>query len=731
MMGVGMMIGAGAVIGMGHSVRLAGPVGSLVAFGLDGLLALFTAMAYAEMSSAVPKAGSIYNFTRISIGRTTGFTAGWIAWLASSVAGSFYAMITAEYIMDFLSQLGFLGWLPLSPFLSTRLVSVPLGLLFVWINYRGVSSTGATASFLTLGQTITLAAIGLFGLCVFLLDPSRIANFRPAFPKGLEGIVICMGFEYIAFEGYEVIAETGDEAMDPRRNLPKAILYSVLIVTLTYVVVALGLIAGVGKVGMPAWEWLAQFGEKGFGKAMAQLMPLGSFFALLTVLFAATSALNSTVYSAARVSYALGRDRMLPPALALISAKKSTPWVALIASGLLMSAFMFLPITDIASLSSILFLFLFLLADVCVLRMRVVMGEELRYGYLMPLFPVIPMLAIAAQLVLAVFIVNVSWLAWVIAPAWIAAGLAVYLLYGRSRALPIREEIVTVESSPAERPDARGGSRILVPVMDVDQSLALVPPVVRLAETFRGSVELLHMVAVPDQVPLSDAGALELPGREAIAEASLYLATRFPVGTSVLYCRSIARGILFRARASRAGLIVLQWRGDAPRVGFVFGATLDRVYEDAPCDVALVKGRTRLPYRRILVPVAGGPNSARALELALALADPKAGSVVTVLHVRRQRAVPIDLDGLLSDVRRRTGSSAENVRMAVVDSGEPVTAILEEARKADLVVLGATKTGRWRRMIRVSLPEEVAARCSTPLVIVKAGRVSIGPRPPS
>jgi APA family basic amino acid/polyamine antiporter len=334
MMGVGMMIGAGAVIGMGLSIRLAGPGGTLLAFAFDGLVALFTAMSYAEMSSAVPKAGSIYNFARIAFGRGTGFTAGWISWFASSVAGTFYAVICAEYSIDYLAQLGLLGWLNLGSFWQVRLLAVAITLLFVWINYRGVASTGSSASLLTLGQTATLAIIGLFGVVVFILHPERLANFRPFLPRGWSGVLVCMGVEYIAFEGYEVIAEAGDEAIEPRRNLPKAILYSVLIVTVTYVLVAFSLIAGVKNVNLPAWEWLGSFGEKGFGKAMEKLMPLGSFFAVLTVIFAATSALNSTVYSATRACYALGRDRMLPGLLGRISSRRSTPHMALLATPL-------------------------------------------------------------------------------------------------------------------------------------------------------------------------------------------------------------------------------------------------------------------------------------------------------------------------------------------------------------------------------------------------------------
>src|SRR5512136_1318182 len=148
MMGVGMMIGAGAVIGMGLSVKTAGPGGVLVAFALDGLVALFTAMAYAEMSSAVPKAGSIYNFARIAVGRGTGFSAGWIAWFASASAGSFYAVILSEYTVELFVRLGLLGWLPLSEYWTVRLVAVAFAVLFALINYRGVSSTGMASSFL-------------------------------------------------------------------------------------------------------------------------------------------------------------------------------------------------------------------------------------------------------------------------------------------------------------------------------------------------------------------------------------------------------------------------------------------------------------------------------------------------------------------------------------------------------------------------------------------------------
>jgi APA family basic amino acid/polyamine antiporter len=722
MMGVGMMIGAGAVIGMGLSVRLAGPGGTLVAFALDGLIALFTAMSYAEMSSAVPKAGSIYNFARIAFGRGTGFTAGWMSWFASAVAGTFYAVVFGEYTADFLGQLGLLDWLPLGAYWQARLLGVAVSLLFVWINYRGVSSTGGTASLLTLGQTATLGFIGLFGVMVFILEPERLANFRPFLPRGWNGVLICMGFEYIAFEGYEVIAEAGDEAIDPRRSLPKAILLSVLIVTLTYVLVSFALIAGVKGVGMPAWEWLGGFGEKGFGQALARLLPLGNLLAVLTVVFASTSALNATLYSATRASYALGRDRMLPAFFGRISRRRRTPHLALAATGLIIVVCLFLPITDIASGASIMFLFMFLLANLAVIRMRWSMEEELQYGYRMPLFPIFPLAAIILQAVLAVFIINVSWIAWVVAPSWIAIGMVVFLLYSRKRALPIREEILAVEPIPLLREaQASGRQSIVMPVLDLESTLATVPLARVLAQASEGSIELLHLVSVPDQVPLADAGKLSLAGQEVIVEAMLYLATQPALGTSMMYCRNPSRGILWEARQKRADTLLLGWREASDHRGYVFGSTIDPILKRAACDVIIARKPGTPPYRRILVPIAGGPNTQLALELAALLSASEPGSV-QALHVRRSGGRLIDADALVAGVALKAGVPVDRFDLQITVSEHPKRAILDQAGAADVVIIGSSPPGFRRRVLHISLPEEIARECDKPMIVVRAGR---------
>lgn len=179
MMGLGMMIGAGVFIGIGNVIYFAGPGGVLLTFALNGVIALLTALSYAELSSAIPRAGGAYNFARLAFGRGTSFTAGWMEWFASSVAGSLYAVTFAIYTVRYFEGLGLLKWFPSSSHTVEKIVAFLIASFFLYINYKGASKTGKVGAFFTLGQTVFLVLIGLAGFIVVLIDPSRLQNLRP------------------------------------------------------------------------------------------------------------------------------------------------------------------------------------------------------------------------------------------------------------------------------------------------------------------------------------------------------------------------------------------------------------------------------------------------------------------------------------------------------------------------------------------------------------------------
>ncbi|MFC1497029.1 amino acid permease [Verrucomicrobiota bacterium] len=731
MMGLGMMIGAGVFIGMGNAILHAGPGGVVLTFALNGVLALFTAMSYAELSSAIPRAGGAYNFARVGFGRETSFLAGWMEWFASSVAGSLYAVTFAIYTVRFLSVTGALDHVIIDVFDLEKIVAVIVAAFFIYINYRGASETGRIGAFFTLGQTLFLVVIGVVGIVTVVKDPSRLQNFQPFMPEGWGKLLITMGFTYVAFEGFEVIAQAGDEAIDPRRNLPKAMLYSVFIVTIIYIVVAFAAVIAVKDVGTEPWKWIGQFKEKGFGEAVSRLMPAGNLLLTLAVIFASTSALNATIYSATRASYALGRDRMLPSFFAKISKTRKTPWVALLFTGLIIIIIAtVLPTMDVASSASIMFLFLFFLVNLCVIKIRRNMSDELTYGFIMPFFPLFPIVAIIGQVILAAWLVHMSVIAWIVAPVWILSGALIYRLYSKSRVETSEHEILVFEEEKAPE-----GSeyKIMVAVANPDNALNMIRHTYTLCAVKDARVEILHMVPVPDQVPLSDAGLYMLEGKEAVTETMLYLAPQFPSSSTIRYCRNVARGIVSAAREKKADMLIIGWRGssaafpDSPRAsgrGFVLGSTVDPVVERVPCNVVVLKNCQDQKFKHILVPVAGGPNSAFAFEIAGVLAEKNAGKITAFTVGSGERIERFDIEEFVENNMEKISLPRTRINIKISNKSDVVSSILKEIdnekEEYDLVVMGYTRQSQLRRMRRASAPESVARLCSKPFVMVKA-----------
>jgi len=720
MMGLGMMIGAGVFLGIGNVLFHAGPGGVLLTFALNGVIAIFTALSYAELSSAIPRAGGAYNFSRLAFGRGPSFIAGWMEWFASSVAGSLYAVTFAIYTVRYFEGLKLLNWIPFTTYTLEKIVALIVASFFIYINYRGVSETGKVGAIFTLGQTLFLVFIGVVGIVITIIDPSRLQNITPFLPHGWSKLLIAMGFTYVAFEGYEVIAQAGDETIEPQKNLPKAMIYSVGIVTIIYVLVAFATLVAV-KAGSPGvegavWEWIGSFKERGFGEAVSRLMPFGNTLLTLAVIFASISALNATLFSATRVSYALGRDRMLPKFLSKISKKRKTPWAALLGTGcIVVSVAVLLPTIDVVSSASIMFLFLFFLVNISVIKIRLHMGDELKYGFLMPFFPWIPLVAIICQAVLAVWLINMSLIAWIVAPVWIISGVLIYILYSKSHAIATDDEIHVIEEEKAPEGDQY---RIMVAVANPNNALDMIRTTYLLSEAKQARIDLLHMVPVPDQTPLSEAEKFLMEGKEGIVEAMLYLILKFPLTTTIKYCRNIARGILSTVREKRINMLIMGWHGKPRRLAFSMGSTVDYIIERAPCNVVVLKDCGKKEFKRILVPFAGGPNSEFALEIAQIIAK-ESGGQITSLIISDSLAKRSTQEAQRSD-EASPSVKIKHIQVKKISSRHVGETILKESDMHDLVILGSTRDPYIRQVSRESVSHHVAQSCAKPMIIVKA-----------
>ena len=437
MTGVGAMIGAGIFILTGIAAGIAGP-GLLVAFAFNGVIATLIAMVYAELGSAIPEAGGGYIWAREGLGERQGFLTGWMSWFAAAIAGSLYSLGFAAYFVALLGNLGV--EIPVENVLFIeKIIAVIAIILFLIINQFGSSVMGRAETWISGIKVLVLAFFILTGLIIMTSNPTLTSsNFTDFFPRGFFSIFTAMGFTFIAFEGYEVICQAGEEIYDPKNSIPKSVILSVLIVIPIYLLVGLVSLGAFTVEGQATWEFLSENKELGLLFAAQQMLPgLGLIVILFGGILSTLSALNAVIFSSTRVAFALARHGSLPPQLAAVSAKTHTPVNSIYTTGLIVILMAILiPIEAVATSADLMFMILFgqvMIAAILIRKKVRVSKEKLDYGYKTPLFPLIPVLGGIALLFIFLFTLFLHPEAFLTTSLWLLLGVIYYEGYARKR----------------------------------------------------------------------------------------------------------------------------------------------------------------------------------------------------------------------------------------------------------------------------------------------------------
>jgi basic amino acid/polyamine antiporter, APA family len=505
MVGIAAMIGGSIFVLTGSAIGLAGSA-VIIAFIINATITLFTAMAYAELGSAMPEAGGGYLWVREGLPRPNAFISGWMAWFAHIVAGSLYAVSFASFLNGLLMQLNLfkdvgsegtlliLGIIPLDKIIAVASVAA-----FAYVNFKGTSETGKTGDIVTVIQLGLIFALIGAGLWTMHANPGWTLNFSDFMPMGVAGIVAAMGLTFIAFEGYEVIVQTGEEVKNPKRNIPRAIFISLSAVVVLYCLIAFVSIGAIfPEGGVPSWKFIGDQGELGISAAAELIIPYGAFIVLGGGMISTLAALNATTFSSARVAFAMGRHYNLPHRFSAIHPRNKTPYIAILLSCLIMAVMASgLPLDQIAIAAGVIFLLLFTQVNLAAINIRRIYGDKLDYGFKTPFFPVIPIIGIFLKIGLAIYLLLTEPLSWVITIVWVAIGFAVYRVYIFRKELEHYAPTVTSEGA-LERKDFR----ILI-LYTPENPDRLIKFAIRVAKENNGEVDVLRVITVPEQTPLS------------------------------------------------------------------------------------------------------------------------------------------------------------------------------------------------------------------------------------
>ena len=721
MIGVGAMIGAGIFVLTGIAAGEAGPA-SILAFALNGAVTLLTAFAYAELASAIPRAGGGYSYVRLAFPGALGFTAGWMLWFAYTVACSLYALGFAGYFWEF-----FLKYIPpladgafgiVGEHGAVLLVTVLVGFLFIRLNVRGAEVTGQAENFLTVSKIIVLGIFIFYGLKAVFADPERAAsNFEPFFPLGAGGVLVAMGLTFIAFEGYDLIATVAEEIKDPERNIPRATFISLAITVTMYLLILFVSLGAVSVVGETTWQFLGKYKETAIVRAAEDFMPaFGVAVIVFGGLLSTMSALNATVMAASRVAFSMGRDHLLPKQVAEIDPVRRTPKVAIILTGgILLAMALTLPIEAVGSAASLIFLLTFALVNLSVIVLRR-KYPEIKRRYKVPLYPVVPVLGVGLNVFLAVYQFKFQPIAWYVTAGWIVLGLLLYFAYMEKQAAPKMPQVLV----PGRSAPPPSDFTVLVPAYNPDTLGTLLDLATPIARAHSGKIVVMAVVQVPRQLPIHEGMRFVHHKERLFRQAREYAAEhRVPLDTDLVIAHHVHDGILNAARRLDADLLVMGWKGYTNTRERVFGEVADQIIRHAPCDLMLFRADGKR-LEHVLFPSAGGTHARLAAEF-----------LGMIAHERRLRVTVVYVVSPDATEEERT-EARHWVDKTVARFGEPLEVdrrlmearsvaggIARASRDYDLVVLGAAREPLFRKVLFGDIPDKVARYSPTSVLVVK------------
>ena len=712
LIGVGAMIGAGIFVLIGIAAGVAGPA-LLITFILNGLVALFTAMSYAELGSCYHDAGGGYLWVKEGLPKWNGFISGWMGWFAHAVACSLYALGFGAYFDHVFREFNII--LPYWGFLSPqKLLAAAAALLFGYINFRGASEAGKVGNMVTIAKIIILLIFIGFGLELILRKGDWQTTFSPFMPHGWGGVFKAMGLTFIAFQGFEVIAQSSEEIKNPKKNIPKAVFLSLIIVIPIYLLVAVAAIGSVQPGNMTPWDYLASKKEIALVEVAKTFFVGGGVMLLIGGLISTMSALNATIYSSSRVAFAMGRDRNFPTFFSKVHPKNFTPyWGIMISLIIIVLMAVSLPIEDVASAADIMFLLLFLQVNLAMIRLRK-KRPDLDRGFFVPLYPYLSIVGIALLLFLAVYMLNYSLTAWIVTIVWIALGLVVYKSYAAGREV---EHIRKVKA--LERIEKKEYS-ILVCLSNNKTVKSLTRIALAIAKKHNGQIILLNVIEVGEgqklRAGLDDttrARPLLDLAEEMVQEAGI------PVRSIVKVSHRISQGIVDTAVEENCNFIVAGRQKQPTFFDRFFSSLVDSVLQKSTSEVAVLHGEiTSERVNNILIPFSEDAHTRLATEIAPALKD-YFDAKLHIAIVFQPGTPKIKRDEKMEQIRSLMKESSLNASVEPITDVDILSGIVRRSKHADLLLMGGRSGDFLELLLAKSLAQEITERVKCPVLWAK------------
>jgi amino acid transporter len=358
-MGVAAVIGAGIFSTIGAASYNGGP-GVIFLFLITAVTCGFTALCYAEFASRVPVSGSAYTYAYVTFGEVIAWIIGWALILEYAIGNIVVAISWSSYFNNILKafHINLPDWLatgyqtakmayddavaankPVDGLLYSRapvvaglrlIINLPAFIIVALVTllaYIGIHESKKTANFMVILKIAVLIFVALIGF-YYIFSEGTTSNWVPFFPNGMEGVLKGVSAVFFAYIGFDAVSTTAEECANPQKDLPKSMIYSLLICTVIYVITALVI---TGMVNYREFEGITDPLAYVFEKINMQRV---GFIISISAVVAATSVLLVFQLGQPRIWMAMSRDGLLPRPFSKIHRRFHTPAFATIVSGL-------------------------------------------------------------------------------------------------------------------------------------------------------------------------------------------------------------------------------------------------------------------------------------------------------------------------------------------------------------------------------------------------------------
>ncbi|WP_448642494.1 amino acid permease [Geodermatophilus sp. URMC 63] len=469
--GVGVIIGTGIFVLTGEVASTTAGPAVAISFVIAGVVCGLAAVCYAEFASTVPVAGSAYTFSYATLGELVAWIIGWDLVLELALGAATVSVGWSGYLNQLLGDLG----TPLPTSIAGETATVNIPAIVIALVMTGVLVLGIKLSSRVTSVIVAIKVVIVLLVIVLGFFYTKAANYTPFVPPaqpaaegeggwhapliqlfgftqgsfGWGGVIAGASIVFFAFIGFDIVATAAEETKDPRKDLPRGIIGSLVICTLLYVAVSLVV------VGMQPYAELST--EAPLAEAFSSV-GLSFVSSLISVgaLAGLTSVVMILMLGQSRVLFAMSRDHLLPPGMAAVHPRYGTPYKITIGTGIFVALLAgFLPLGTLAELVNIGTLFAFVLVSLGVIVLRRT-RPDLHRAFRVPLVPALPIVSALACLYLMLNLPADTWLRFAI---WMALGFLIYFTYGKRRSrLAGAEGEAAARRAVADRA-ARGGGR--------------------------------------------------------------------------------------------------------------------------------------------------------------------------------------------------------------------------------------------------------------------------------